>query len=516
MSNRLDDFFEQEYQSQQPTNTNSTDDQIFGMAMGGTSGNKPAKSNKKITVLLICIALVVAIAFGVFVGILIGSGSQEEDILSSVLDTLRNDYYFDISDEEWDTIIANGGTAMLQSVDAYSQLLSPQSAYDLIYGVYTTTTIDGLSFGFSYYNVGGTGVMVVSSITSDSNAFGRLESGDIVLALSDIRSSTGGGVVDSDGNVVTSLSLASVDSTYATAVLTASNTATFVVLRGEEVVSVTVSRGTLGSINNTEGLEFVQYYFGANNTNVSTTIEPGRATSTMQYKNLDKLPSNVGYIYLSQFSSSTTSDASTEFALAMSKFQESGMDYLIVDVKGNPGGDVQIATDIAGMLATDSMLSDSELSQYGMSNDSDMLVVTMQDNSGSTTSTYTATSTYSQYFDTTSDTKQIIIWTDSNSASASELLTGVLLDYGTAVQMGTTTYGKGIAQTIVPLYEHSDTVTQTDGTEGTFYWCIYYTFAKYYSPFGNNIHGVGYTPDDSYNNLDSYSELVSTAISYWS
>ncbi len=515
MSNRLDDFFEQEYQSQQPATNNSPSDQTFGMAMGSSRGNAPTKSNKKITVLLICLALVLAIAFGVFVGILIGSGSEEEDILSSVLDTLRNDYYFDISDEEWETIIANGGTAMLQSVDSYSQLLSPQSAYDLIYGVSTTTTIDGLSYGFGYYNVGGTGVMVVSSVTSDSNAFGRLEAGDIVLALSDIKSATGGGVLDSDGNVVTSLSLASVDSTYATTVISASNSATFVVLRGEEVVNITVSRGTLGSVNNTEGLEFVQYYFGINNTNVSTTIEQGRATSTMQYKNLDKLPSNVGYIYLSQFSSSTTSDAYTEFKLAMDKFESSGMDYLIVDVKGNPGGDVQIATDIAGMLATDSLLDASVLSQYNMSSDAEMLVVTMQDNSGSTTSSYTVASTYSQYFDTSSDTKQIIIWTDSNSASASELLTGVLLDYGTAVQMGTTTYGKGIAQTVVPLYEHSGTVTQIDGTEGTFYWCLYYTFAKYYSPFGINIHGVGYTPDDSYNNLDSYSDLVDAAISYW-
>ncbi len=516
MSNRLDDFFEQEYQSQQPANGNSTTDETFGIAMGGSNNTAPTKSNKKITVILICLALVLAIAFGVFAGILIGSGSQEEDILSSVLDTLRNDYYFDISDEEWETIIANGGTALLQGVDAYGQLLSPQTAYDLIYGVYTTTTTDGLSYGFGFYNVGSTGVMVIASVTSDSNSFGRLETGDIVLALSDIKSSTGGGVVDSDGNVVTSLSLASVDSAYATTVIAASSSIKLVVLRGDEIVEITVSKGTIGSINNTEGLEFVQYYFGINNTNVSTTIEQGRATSTMQYKSLDQLPSNVGYIYLSQFSNSTTSDAYTEFKLVMDKFEASGCDYLILDLKGNPGGDVQIATDIAGMLATDSLLDASVLSQYGMSSDANMTVVTMQDNSGSTTSTYTVSSTYSQYFDTTTGTKQIIIWTDSNSASASELLTGVLLDYGTGVQMGTTSYGKGIAQTIVPLYEHSDTIIEADGSEGTFYWCLYYTFAKYYSPFGTNIHGVGYTPDEQYNNLEDYSDLVTAAISYWS
>ncbi len=516
MSNRLDDFFDKEFEAQVPSQHSSApSEQTFGIAMGGNYNTTPAKPNKKITVLLICIALVLAIAFGVFMGILIGSGSQEEDILSSVLNTLRNDYYFDISDQEWETIVANGGTAMLQGVDRYGQLLSPQVAYDLINGVSSITTVDGLSYGFTFSYVGVSGIMMVSSTVSESNAFGRLYSGDVILSLKDIKSASGDTLLDGNGNAVDSLNLATANSEYATTVMLASHTVTLVVLRGDNVVEVTVSKGTIGSVNNTDNLEFVQYYFGEDNTNVSTNVEPGRATSTMIYKSLDKLPSNVGYIHLSQFALSTDSDASVEFQTAMDKFKDSGRQYLVVDVKGNPGGDVQIATNIAGMLATDSMLSQSQLSQYGMSSDDSMLTVTMRDKNDNIANRYDIVSTYSQYFDTTSTDKHIAIWTDANSASASELLTGVLLDYGTGVQMGTTTYGKGIAQTVEPLYQHSGKVVETDGKEGSFYWCLYYTYAKYYSPFGNNIHDKGYTPSSQYDNLLDYSSLVDAVDGYW-
>ena len=47
--------------------------------------------------------------------------------------------------------------------------------------------------------------------------------------------------------------------------------------------------------------------------------------------------------------------------------------------------------------------------------------------------------------------KPIVVVTDGNSASASELLLGCLLDYGTATQIGAKSYGKGIAQTVALL-----------------------------------------------------------------
>jgi carboxyl-terminal processing protease len=69
---------------------------------------------------------------------------------------------------------------------------------------------------------------------------------------------------------------------------------------------------------------------------------------------------------------------------------------------------------------------------------------------------------------------------NGNSASASEIFAGAIKDYSYGTLIGTTTYGKGIVQTIYPLEDGS---------------AIKLTTAKYYTPNGNYIHGVGIDPD---------------------
>ena len=69
---------------------------------------------------------------------------------------------------------------------------------------------------------------------------------------------------------------------------------------------------------------------------------------------------------------------------------------------------------------------------------------------------------------------------NGNSASASEILAGAIQDYGKGTLVGTTTFGKGIVQRVLPL---------TDGT------ALKLTISAYYTPKGNNIHGVGIEPD---------------------
>jgi carboxyl-terminal processing protease len=66
------------------------------------------------------------------------------------------------------------------------------------------------------------------------------------------------------------------------------------------------------------------------------------------------------------------------------------------------------------------------------------------------------------------------------TASASEILAGALQDYKAAVIVGSQSYGKGIVQSTLDL---------RDGT------ALKLTTAKYYTPNGNNIHGIGITPD---------------------
>ena len=69
---------------------------------------------------------------------------------------------------------------------------------------------------------------------------------------------------------------------------------------------------------------------------------------------------------------------------------------------------------------------------------------------------------------------------DGNSASAAEILAGALQDTGAATLVGTTSYGKGSVQVVVPMY-HDDAVKLT--------------IAKYYTPSGRSIDGTGIDPD---------------------
>ena len=74
----------------------------------------------------------------------------------------------------------------------------------------------------------------------------------------------------------------------------------------------------------------------------------------------------------------------------------------------------------------------------------------------------------------------IVVLIDGNSASASEILSGALQDTGAATLVGTTSYGKGSVQMVLPLL-HDDGVKLT--------------IAKYYTPNGRSIDGTGITPD---------------------
>ena len=69
---------------------------------------------------------------------------------------------------------------------------------------------------------------------------------------------------------------------------------------------------------------------------------------------------------------------------------------------------------------------------------------------------------------------------NENSASASEIFAGAVKDYEIGTIVGTTTYGKGIVQSIRQL---------SDGS------AVKLTTAKYFTPNGNDIHKVGITPD---------------------
>lgn len=161
------------------------------------------------------------------------------------------------------------------------------------------------------------------------------------------------------------------------------------------------------------------------------------------------LDDNIGYIWLYEFEKI----AITQFDAAYKELENQGMEGLIVDLRSNPGGDLEAVVDLC-----------DEFLPKGV-------IVYTKDKNGKGES-YTSDSKYLDI--------PLVLIVDGNSASASEIFTGSLKDYKRATVVGTTTYGKGIVQSLFGL---------ADGT------AVKITESEYYLPNDECIHGVGIEPD---------------------
>lgn len=162
------------------------------------------------------------------------------------------------------------------------------------------------------------------------------------------------------------------------------------------------------------------------------------------------LEDNVGYILLYEF----TEQTEPQYLKAFEDLKSQGMERLIVDVRNNPGG---LLTSVYNIL--NDMLPEG-------------LIVYTEDKDGKREELH-------------SDGKSeldmpLVVLVNGNSASASEIFAGAIQDYGVGTIVGTTTFGKGIVQSVIPL---------TDGS------AVKTTTAKYYTPKGRCIHGTGIQPD---------------------
>lgn len=173
------------------------------------------------------------------------------------------------------------------------------------------------------------------------------------------------------------------------------------------------------------------------------------------------LSEDIGYIVVSQFDEVTTQ----QFKQAIDDMEEQGMEGMIVDLRGNPGGVLDVAVDMLDYLLPD------DLTQYAEGKGSTLVVSTADKNEEG--ERFYCDDRHGVEF-------PIVILQDGNSASASEVFAGAMRDYGRATLVGTTSFGKGIVQTLLPLGDGS---------------AIKITTAHYYSPSGFDLHGVGLEPD---------------------
>ena len=161
------------------------------------------------------------------------------------------------------------------------------------------------------------------------------------------------------------------------------------------------------------------------------------------------LDDKMGYIRISNFSENT----GKEFKTLLTKLEGEGLKGFILDLRQNPGGVITSCVEVA-----------REIVPAGP-------IVSIIQRDGS-----------KEVF--TSDLKetkfQIVVLIDQNSASSSELLSGALQDTKAATIVGVKSYGKGSVQTLIPMF-------RDDGLK--------LTIAKYYTPNGRSIDGVGIVPD---------------------
>ena len=191
--------------------------------------------------------------------------------------------------------------------------------------------------------------------------------------------------------------------------------------------------------------------------------------------NYEMMENNIAYIQITEFDKVT----SDQFAEALAVCKGSGMEALVLDLRSNPGGSLDVVCDISRKILPKG------------------LIVYTEDK-------------YGEREEFTCDgqnelTIPMVVLVNGYSASASEILSGAIKDYGIGTIMGTTTFGKGIVQRVIGL---------SDGS------ALKLTISTYYTPKGNNIHGVGVEPDvvvefdsDAYYNEDVDNQL-NAAIDY--
>ena len=173
---------------------------------------------------------------------------------------------------------------------------------------------------------------------------------------------------------------------------------------------------------------------------------------------------NIGYIKISSFDQG----CSKEFTTKLQELKNQNIESLIIDLRNNGGGIVDEATAIADLFT-----------------DKGSTLLITKDKDGNEDITYAES-------DKAIDVP-IIVLTNENTASASEILAGALKDNNVAKIVGTTTFGKGVIQELL---------TMKDGTG------LKLTTNEYYTPNRSKINKVGIEPDENVELSDEYKNVI--------
>lgn len=192
----------------------------------------------------------------------------------------------------------------------------------------------------------------------------------------------------------------------------------------------------------------IEVYRPATGENLSFDVE--RANVTLPSVASEMLTEEIGYIRIESFET----DTAAQFETALAQLENAGMHSLVIDLRYNGGGLVDSVVQILDDILPEGLLVYTE-DKYGNRQE--------YKSSGET------------HFD-----YPLAVLINEDSASASEIFAGAIKDYEYGTLIGTKTFGKGIVQSLFKL---------SDGD------AVKLTTAKYFTPKGNYIHGVGIEPD---------------------
>lgn len=219
-------------------------------------------------------------------------------------------------------------------------------------------------------------------------------------------------------------------------------------VEGEEVTGEDLTQ-VVAKMKGEEGTEVnVTVFRSSTNKYIDVTITRRQIEiETIDYEMLDN---SIGYIEVTSFDGVTAE----QFRKALDDLEAQGQKGLIIDLRDNGGGRLDIVVDMLDRMLPKGVLVSTKT----------------REGKGATYE-----STDEEKFD-----KPLVVLMNGNSASASEVFAGAIQDYEAGTLVGTTSFGKGIVQTIFDLQDGS---------------AIKLTTSEYFTPKGRNIHGDGLTPD---------------------
>ena len=237
------------------------------------------------------------------------------------------------------------------------------------------------------------------------------------------------------------------------------------ILSGDEIVAIDNVE-----VNSSNLHETIGRMRGRPGTHVILTVQRGSEENarvfnlrreTIQVASVHKeiLAPGLGYLRISQFTDETAREVSRVIDEMVDEIEDrngASLGGLVIDLRNNPGGILEAAVDVSDLFLESGVIvtADGRTPESRFTRDAsggDIL-----------------------------DGASIVVLVNRGSASASEIVAGALQDHGRATVLGTSTFGKGLVQTVMPL------------SKGR---AIKLTTSRYYTPSGDSIHETGIAPE---------------------